>query len=51
MKRKQKARVTVEKKEKGKGYNINVGGRKRTGALTKRTAEIKAKRIRDKRAK
>lgn len=48
---KRKSRVTIEKKEKGKGYNINVGGRKRAGARTKRTAEKKAKAIRKKRYK
>jgi len=48
---KRKARVTIEKKEKGKGYNVNVGGRKRFGALTKRMAEKKAKGLRKKRAR
>jgi len=48
---KRKARVTIEKKEKGKGYNVNVGGRKRFGFYTKRKAEQAAKRLRKKRAK
>jgi len=52
MKRKQKARVTVAKKDKGKkGYDVNVGGRKRFGFYTKRKAEQAAKRLRKKRAK
>lgn len=44
-------RVTVAKKTKGKGYDVNLGGKKKSGHLTKAAAEKAAKTLRKKREK
>lgn len=46
-----KKRVTVAKKTKGKGYDVNVGGRKKKGFAKKSTANTYAKALRKKRNK
>lgn len=44
-------KITVAKKAKGKGYDVNVGGRKKSGHLTKAAAQKAAKTLRKKREK
>lgn len=44
-------RITVAKKEKDKGYDVNVGGHKKSGHSTKAKAESAAKKLRAKRNK
>lgn len=46
-----KARITVAKKTKGKGYEVKVGGRKKSGHDTKAKATAVAKKLRAKRKK
>ena len=49
MAKKRKPAITVKKKDVGKGYDVNVGGRKRKGFRLKSTANAFAKELRDKR--
>jgi len=44
-------KVTVAKKTSGKGYDVNIGGRKKSGHSTKAAATKAAKVLRKKREK